>query len=80
MSDFLKDLKKIYNPSKASEQPVVYKVGDVIQVSPSVFGVRSSASSITVEILEVYKNGNLRVKAVDSQIEKAVYPSQIRNS
>jgi|LakMenEpi03Aug12_release.lakeMendotaPanAssembly.Ray.scaffolds.fasta_scaffold1176466_1 hypothetical protein len=80
MSDFLNELQKIYNnqPDSNKEQAPIYKILDIIKVSPSVFGIRSNQSSIQVQIVEVFNNGNLKVKTLDSGLEKIVYPSQIR--
>jgi len=80
MSDFLKDLRGIYGGKENKENSRSEKPGDIIKVSPSVFGIRGSKSDIKVQVLEVFSNGNLKVKTLDSQIEKVVYPSQIRNS
>jgi len=77
MSDFLNDLNPIYG-GKSDKIPV-FKVNQIIRVSPSVFGIRGSDSSVSALIVEVFANGNLSVKALDSDIITVVYPSQIRN-
>lgn len=79
MSDFLNDLSRIYGVGEQPNNQPNYEVGNIIKVSPSVFGIRGNQSSISVQIVEVFANGNLKVKTLDSNIEKVVYPSQIRN-
>jgi hypothetical protein len=77
MSDFLKDLNSIYGDR--SKKIPVFKVNQTIKVSLSVFGIFGSDSSVSVWIVEVFANGNLRVKPLDLNIIKVVYPSQVRN-
>jgi len=77
MSDFLNELNSIYGDQ--SKKISVFRVGETINVSSSVFGIRGSSTCISVRIVKVYANGNLSVKPLDSNIIKVVYPSQVRN-
>ena len=77
MSDLLNYLKNIYGDQ--SKKILVFEAKQIIKVSPSVFEVSGSSSSVSVQIVKVCVNGNLSVKALDSSIIKVVHPSQVRN-